>query len=83
MALEGEAKGWGARVGVGRCVAGRPGLWEYAASTDDRLPRVTRPKCRFGLPSVHAVISLYIPCASENSSAHNDSRAGSTGEMTG
>lgn len=66
------------QVGVEGCVVGRPGLWGSAASTDDRLPRVTRSKCRFGLPSVHAVISLYIPCASENSSAHSDSRAGST-----
>ena len=42
---------------------GVPGLWEHVASTDDRLPRVTMPKCRFGLPSVGAVITLYIPCA--------------------
>lgn len=70
-------------MGVGGCLARRPGLWEHVASADDRLPRVTRPKCRFGLPSVHAAISLYLPCASENSCAHSDSRAGSTGERAG
>lgn len=40
-----------------------PCLWEHVASTNDRLPRVTMPKCRFGLPSVRAVLTLYIPCA--------------------